>query len=333
MSRYLSLLALTILCLACQHNTPAPSTAATTPETSPELPKPKKEIKAIGILLYDGYTTLDAMGPYQVLSELMGTKVFFIAKEKGLVKSGSGMAVMVEHDIASVDSLDILLIPGGFKETYLLQQDKALLSWVGKIDQTTTFTTSVCTGAWVLAATGLLKGKNATTHWYGKKILRDMGVIVLDQRWVQDGKYWTSAGVSAGMDMCFALINEVMGEKYTKTAMLDLEYDPQPPFKAGSEQNTSPEIVAMMRQMYDAGLEQVQKAPKQTQTPKQTQKTAPPIAKEGFANKVDFICGMEVTPDYTDTCRYKGKLYGFCSEYCKDKFLENPLKYLGTGDR
>ncbi len=218
---------------------------------------PKVNIKTIGILLYDGYTTLDAMGPHQVLSELMGVNVFFIAKQKGLVSNIAGMKVDVEKSIAEIDSLDVLLVPGGFKDTYLAAQDTAILNWIRRIDKTTTYTASVCTGAWILGSAGLLNGKNATTHWYGKDILKSYGATVQNKRWVQDGKYWTSAGVTAGMDMCLALVGAIRGEKYAKAAMLDLEYDPRPPFKAGSELNTDKDIVEMMRGMYDAAIKSV----------------------------------------------------------------------------
>lgn len=218
------------------------------------FPEPTCNVKRVGILLYDGFTTLDAMGPFQVLGELTDADVFFVAQKTGLVKNNAGLEVSVTHTFADTDSLDLLLIPGGFKETYLLQQDTELLNWVKKIDKTTVYTTSVCTGAWVLAATGLLQGRNATTHWYGKDILKGYGVQVKNERWVRDGKYWTSAGVTAGMDMCLAIIDDIRGENYTKAAMLDLEYDPQPPFKGGSDHNTAQALVDMMRQVYDAGL-------------------------------------------------------------------------------
>ncbi len=224
--------------------------------------KPKVNIKTVGIFVYDNFSPLDAMGPYQVLSEMMGVKVFFISRDKsknnGIVQNTAGMKMQVDVDISDVDSLDILVIPGGLTETYLLTQDSVLLAWIRKIDKTTKYTTSVCTGAWILGATGLLKGKNATTHWYGKEILaKDFGAKVnmsKTERWVRDGKYWTSAGVTAGMDMSLAIVKEIMGEKYTKTAMLDLEYDPKPPFQGGSEYNTDKALVEMMRSMYDGGI-------------------------------------------------------------------------------
>ena len=278
--------------------------------------KQKVEIKTVGILLYDGYSTLDAMGPYQVLGEMMGVNVFFVGINKGLIADGRGMKVQVDTSIAAVKQLDILVIPGGFKETYQLTKDTALLSWIKAIDANSKYTTSVCTGAWILGATGLLKNKEATTHWYGKKILADeFGAKVQDKRFVKSGKYWTSAGVSAGMDMSLALVNEIMGEKYTKAAMLDLEYDPQPPFVGGSEQKTDKAIVDNMRKMYDGGME----------TALHPEKVFKAIK---FDNKKDFICGMPLTAGVADTANYKGKVYGFCSVGCKDEFKKNPITYL-----
>lgn len=140
------------------------------PESIMELfPQPKIEIKTIGIYLYNGYSPLDAMGPYSVFTHIMGAKVFFIAKEKGIIEDGAGLKVIVDTTINEVKHLDILLIPGGLAQTYSETKDTALLHWVRSIDSTSKYTTSVCTGAWVLGAAGLLKNKNATTHWFGKK--------------------------------------------------------------------------------------------------------------------------------------------------------------------
>lgn len=282
------------------------------------FPKPKVNVKTVGILLYDGYTTLDAMGPYQVLSEMMGVNVFFVGRTKGLIANMNGVKVQCDTSIAEVKNLDILLIPGGFKETYNATKDMELLSWIKRIDSTTKYTASVCTGAWILGATGLLKDKEATTHWWGKKILAEQfGAKIKDSRYVVSGKYWTSAGVTAGMDMSLALVNEIMGEKYAKTAMLDLEYDPKPLYDGGSENNTDKDIVEKMRAMYDGGMETVLHPEKAFETMK-------------FDNKKDFICGMPITAGVGDTAHYKGKVYGFCSTGCKDEFKKNPASYLAT---
>lgn len=341
--KYITLLILALLPLS---SSMAQSTAQTaSEEVSPAATSsPKRPIKTVGILLYDGYTTLDAMGPYQVLSELMGTSVFFVAKQKGMVRNMTGMKVQVDRDFTDTDSLDMLVIPGGLQETYLTSKDPETLAWIRKIDQKSVYTTSVCTGAWILGATGLLTGKNATTHWFGKPGLRDMGVTVQDKRWVQDGKYWTSAGVTAGMDMSLALINDIRGEQYTKAAMLDLEYDPQPLFRAGSEQNTEKSIVDMIREMYNAGLAPAKKmpVPAPDQVGKSAKKPMPepavrpkksartinkPAASGLLADGIDPVCQMTVEKGTTITAQHAGHQYSFCSELCKERFKNDPAQY------
>ena len=133
------------------------------------MTQPKVPIKTIGIYVYDGYNTLDAIGPYQVLSELMSVDIFFVAKEKGMVKNQRGLKVQVDKSISDVKQLDILVIPGGAIETFMQTQDTAVLNWIRRIDKTSKYTTSVCTGGWILGAAGLLKGKNATTNWYPRR--------------------------------------------------------------------------------------------------------------------------------------------------------------------
>lgn len=278
--------------------------------------KPKVEIKTIGIYQYDGYSPLDAMGPYSVLTHLMGTDVFFVAKNKGIIKDGRGLKVEVDTSIKEVKHLDILLISGGLKETYQETKDAELLRWIRSIDSTSKYTTSVCTGAWILGAAGLLKDKVATTHWYGKKILaNDYGANVQNTRYAHSGKYWTATGVSAGIDMSLGLLNEITGERYTKMAMLDLEYDPQPPFKEGGENNSDKDLVESMRAMYDGGMEAALHPEKMFKDIK-------------FDNTKDLVCGMPVTAGVMDTAHYKGKIYGFCSTECEDEFLKNRERYI-----
>jgi transcriptional regulator GlxA family with amidase domain len=218
--------------------------------------KPKIEIKTIGIFLYDGYQTLDAMGPYEVLSQIPRVNIFFVAKERGFVGNQKGMKVQVDKSIADINQLDILVIPGGAAETFLQTQDTIVLNWIREIDKRSVYTASVCTGAWILGAAHLLNGKNATTNWYrAEEILLQYGAHFKNERWVKDGKYWTSAGVTAGLDMSLALVNDLMGEKYTQGVMLNLEYDPSPPVKGGSPEKTEPIVKDMMLQMYDMALQ------------------------------------------------------------------------------
>lgn len=255
---------------------------------------PKIPIKTIGIYVYDGLNTLDAFGPYHVLSEIMGVNIFFVAKEKGFVKNQRGMQIKVDKSIADVKQLDILVIPGGAKETFMQTQDTTVLNWIREIDKTSVYTTSVCTGGWILGATGLLKDKNVTTNWYrADEIMKIYGANFKQERYVRDGKYWTSAGVTAGMDMALGIMDELMGKKYTQGVMLDLEYDPKPPYKAGSVTNTEPVVVDMMTQMYDMGLQPLFEAEKKKRTAVQTPKK--PSTFDKWAALKDFHGVMSQT--------------------------------------
>lgn len=277
--------------------------------------KPAIPVKTIGILLYDGYTSLDAMGPYQVLGELPGVKVFFVARQRGLVTDARGLKVEVDTSIQEVQQLDVLVIPGGFKETYNMTRDMPVIDWIKKIDSNAVFTASVCTGAWILGAAGLLDNKNATTHWYGKDILRnEFGAKIEDKRFVRDGKYWTSAGVTAGMDMSYAMVGAIMGEQYAKISMLNLEYDPEPPYVGGNVHNTPPNLVDGMRIMYNQGME----------TALHPEKLYKNLR---FDNERDPICNMPVAAGVADTAHVKGKIFGFCSTGCKDAFKEKATSY------
>lgn len=219
------------------------------------MTQPKVPIKTIGILVYDGYNTLDAMGPYHTLAEIMGAKTFFVAKQKGLIKNQRGLEMKVDTAFADVQSLDILVIPGGAVETFMQTQDTVTLNWIKQIDKTTQYTASVCTGSWILGATGLLNGKNATSNWYrAEEMMKLYGANFKKERWVKDGKYWTSAGVTAGMDMSLAMIDDLMGRRYTEGVMLDLEYDPKPPYYAGVPEKAEPIVADMMKEMYDMAL-------------------------------------------------------------------------------
>jgi len=280
--------------------------------------EPNTEVKTVGVLLYDGFANLDAVGPYAVFTSLMGTEVFFVGLHDGLVEDARGMKVQVDTTITDVKQLDVLLIPGGFKETYQLTKDDTLLNWIRDIDNNSKYTASVCTGAWILGATGLLEEKEATTHWYGKKILEEnYGAKIKNTRYANSGKYWTSAGVTAGMDMSLAMLREIAGDNYTKMVMLDLEYDPKPPIEGGSENNTDKNIVETLRAMYDSGMETVLNPEKAASNIK-------------VDNTKDPVCGMSITTHIADTLKYNNKIYGFCSSACKAMFKENPEMYLNT---
>jgi len=196
----------------------------------------------IAILLFPDFTALDVVGPYEILVHAPGVEVVFVAKNKGLINGEVDVfQLMANHSFSEIDACDILIIPGGPGDAEAAT-DIATLDWVRKIHQTTTYTTSICTGALVLAAAGLLEGKDATTHWAAKETLNRLGAHYQPERWVQQGKIITAAGVSAGIDMALYLLADLMGNDTAKMVQLGTEYDPQPPFDSGSVAKAEPHI-------------------------------------------------------------------------------------------
>lgn len=218
------------------------------------LPVPNVNIRGIGIFVYDGMFSQDALAPLQVFKSA-GLNVFLIAKQKGTVTASSGLTIIANKSIDEVNELDVLLIPGGALATAMQTIDQETLDWIKKIDETSLYTTSVCTGAWVLGATGLLQGKKASTHWYrAEEMLTKYGTTYTGKRWTTDGKYWTSAGVTGSVDMSLALVNHWFGKQYTQAVMLDMEYDPKPPVQGGTPQKSNKTIAQLMKDMYDSFL-------------------------------------------------------------------------------
>lgn len=218
------------------------------------LGKPKVSIKKIGILVYDGVNDLDFTGPRYVFGQT-GSQVQLISVMPGNIKTAMGVEVIPNTVIDSVQQLDILVIPGGAKGTVITSYNKKVLDWIRKIDAGTTYTSSVCTGAWILGASGLLDGKRASTNWYREdEFLSKYGAVPAHERFTNDGKYWTSAGVTAGMDMSIAIVRDNWGDKFAQGIMLDMEYDPAPPIEGGSPEKTNWLVRWMMKSMYDAGI-------------------------------------------------------------------------------
>jgi len=198
------------------------------------------------IPVYQDFTALDAIGPYEVLSRVGGT-VRFVAPQAGPVRTDNGMLqVIAEAAMEDVERADILVVPGGVS-TRVLVEDPFWTDWLRRIDATTTWTTSVCTGSLLLGAAGLLKGLRATSHWLELETLREYGAEPTGQRVVEQGKVITAAGVSAGIDMALVLAARVAGPEAAKAIQLALEYDPQPPFDCGSVEKSDPATVEMIR--------------------------------------------------------------------------------------
>jgi transcriptional regulator GlxA family with amidase domain len=201
----------------------------------------------IAIVLYDRFTALDAIGPYEVLSRLPGARVTFVAATPGPVRTDNDMLTLVaDSALGELPHPEIVLVPGGPGEVGA-RAGEPLLQWLREAHETTAWTTSVCTGSLILAAAGLLDGVRATSHWLALEQLRSLGADAVAERVVFDGKIATAAGVSAGIDMALALAARIAGETVAQAIQLGIEYDPQPPFDAGSPARAPEEVVALLR--------------------------------------------------------------------------------------
>jgi putative intracellular protease/amidase len=188
----------------------------------------------IAIYIFDKLTALDAIGPYEVLQRLPGARVKFVGAERGPVRTEQGMlGVVRDFSRDEVTSADILVVPGGIG-TRALITDEPTLEWIRAIDAGSAWTTSVCTGSLLLGAAGLLRGKQATTHWAALDMLEQFGAIPTPERVVEQGKIITAAGVSSGIDMALRLAAHIAGDEVAQAIQLGIEYDPQPPFDTGS---------------------------------------------------------------------------------------------------
>jgi putative intracellular protease/amidase len=200
----------------------------------------------IAIPIYDRFTALDAVGPYEVLSRLPDARVQFIAAEARPYKTDNGMLTIVaERRLDEVPSPEIIVVPGGLGARALLE-DEQMLGWIRAAHETSTWTTSVCTGSLLLAAAGVLDGLEATTHWLELGLLKRLGARPTSKRVVEQGKVITAAGVSSGIDMALVLASHVAGEQFAQGIQLLIEYDPQPPFDAGSPDKAPPEVVQLI---------------------------------------------------------------------------------------
>jgi putative intracellular protease/amidase len=201
----------------------------------------------IAIPIFDRITPLDAIGPYEVLSRLPGAEVKMVAIEPGAKRAERGtLALVADHGLADVPRPDVIVVPGGFG-TRALMHDETMLDWVRAAHEHTTWTTSVCTGALILGGAGLLRGLRAATHWLARDMIRELGAEPVEDRVVVQGKIVTAAGVSAGIDMALTLAGRIAGVEVAQEIQLAIEYDPEPPFDAGSPRKAPPEIVERLR--------------------------------------------------------------------------------------
>jgi transcriptional regulator GlxA family with amidase domain len=201
----------------------------------------------IAALIFDRVTLLDIVGPLELLAWLPDAEVTWVGPARGPVRAAShGLGLTVDHALDAVSAADILVVPGG-PGVRPLSRDPAVLDWVRRIHATTTWTTSVCTGALLLGAAGLLDGLEATTHWAAADALEGFGASYTERRVVPQGRIVTAAGVSSGIDMALWLLGRIVGDEAAQAAQLAIEYDPQPPYDAGAPSKAPAAVMARAR--------------------------------------------------------------------------------------
>jgi transcriptional regulator GlxA family with amidase domain len=202
----------------------------------------------IACVLYEDFTALDLIGPYEVIGQWPDAEMHFLATQTEPVSTDQGLQMIPTDTPATLRDPDIVLMPGSAKPLGPLENEE-LLQWLRDVAPTAQWMASACTGSGVYAAAGLLEGKRATTHWAFRENLKAMGVDVVPERVVFDGKFITGAGVSAGIDMALSLTAKVHGEEVAKAVQLGIEYDPQPPFDSGSPDKASASTLRLAMRM------------------------------------------------------------------------------------
>jgi cyclohexyl-isocyanide hydratase len=200
-----------------------------------------------GILIFPNVQQLDLTGPYEVFASAKGAEVVLIWKDRNPVLSSTGLTLMPTATFDDCPPLDVICVPGGGGVNPLLE-DETVLEFVRSRAAEVHYVTSVCSGAIVLGAAGLLHGKRATTHWYAHDFLADFGAIPVDARIVEDGKLITAGGVTSGIDFGLAVVARLLGQAEAETVQLILEYAPAPPFRSGTPAEASPQVLARAKQ-------------------------------------------------------------------------------------
>jgi cyclohexyl-isocyanide hydratase len=202
---------------------------------------------SIAFLLFPGITQLDLTGPAQVLSRLGNQTLHFVAANHAPVATDAGFSILPTATFDEVPSAGIICVPGGFGTIDAIE-DEATLAWVRRVGEKAEWVTSVCTGSLILGAAGLLRGYRAASHWAWREHLALFGAEPVAERVVFDRNRVTGGGVTAGIDFALALTAAIRGEAHAKAVQLSLEYDPAPPFDAGSPDKAGPELAALVRE-------------------------------------------------------------------------------------
>lgn len=200
----------------------------------------------VGIVIFDRLTQLDATGPYEVFGKAPGMRPIMVAKTLDPVRAESGLRILPDATLAACPPLDVVCVPGGPGANEAME-DEEILQFLRQRAGNLRYITSVCTGALVLGAAGLLCGRRATTHWSAHDLLAGLGAIPTAGRVVRDGNLFTGGGVTAGIDFALTLVAEICGAEVAQAVQLGLEYAPEPPFNAGSPATAPAEILAAVR--------------------------------------------------------------------------------------
>ncbi|MCH9026786.1 MAG: DJ-1/PfpI family protein [Proteobacteria bacterium] len=194
----------------------------------------------IAIVLYQGMTALDAVGPYEVLRLIPDAEIRFVSSTPQPISTDGVLVMGSTHSYDETPSPDIVLVPGSSADKTTAMADGELIAWLKKVHETSKLTLSVCSGALVLGAAGILEGHPATTHWIAQKALNNFGADSRrDERVVKSGKIITGAGVSAGIDLALSVVKELCGQERAEVIQLLIEYDPHPPVDAGHPEKAS----------------------------------------------------------------------------------------------
>jgi len=208
----------------------------------------------VAFLAYEGLTCLDLIGPYEVWNAAPDTEVVFVARRPGEIRVDSrAFGLVVDHALADVPRPDVFVVPGGMEGTFAAAADEEILAWVREAHAHARLSTSVCTGSLILGAAGLLRGKRATTHWAAAALLEQYGATYAKERVVEDGDLLTAAGVSAGIDGALTAVARLFDDSTARAVQIGIEYDPQPPFDAGSPEKAGEAIVQLAMSALGAG--------------------------------------------------------------------------------
>ncbi|MDF3821594.1 DJ-1/PfpI family protein [Leptospira sp. 96542] len=208
----------------------------------------------IGMVLFDGVTILDFIGPYEVFQQVDGWEVFPIGFRKGNITCHGGLKVHIEFQLSEMNDLDIFFVPGGFGVNDVMQNSK-FIEEIFRLAKSSKYITSVCTGSLILACAGLLKNKKATSHWRSLDLLAKFGSIPTKERVVVDGNCITGAGVTSGIDFALTLVKQLKGETYAKELELWIEYDPEPPMKSGNPSSWTKQSISPILEKTKAARE------------------------------------------------------------------------------